>query len=176
MILVNAFVKLSQNGTFFPNAWLYVFKRSLQSDNDLFFKRIIHEDEEFTPRLFLEASLTVITNKMYFKPRVRAGSIMQTSRSERNVTGYLESINTLVELKNNSSGLCKKYIDVRIRQNIVHIFSILKQSNMTLTHSTNESLSKVLKANADPLIFIAKHNVFIYKVAKYFLKRIGFIV
>ena len=101
---------------------------------------------------------------------------MQTSSSERNVTGYLESINTLVELKNNSSGLCKKYIDVRIRQNIVHIFSILKQSNMTLTHSTNESLSKVLKANADPLIFIAKHNVFIYKVAKYFLKRIGFIV
>ncbi|MCQ0572067.1 glycosyltransferase [Klebsiella pneumoniae] len=172
----NAFVKLSQNGTFFPNAWLYIFKKSLQSDNNLFFKRIIHEDEEFTPRLFLKASLTVITNKKYFKRRVRAGSIMQTSRSEKNIIGYLESINTLVELKNNSTGLCEKYLNVRIRQNIVHIFSILKQSNITLSQSTNESLAKVLKGNTDSLVFIAKYNVFIYKVAKYFLKRIGFIV
>ncbi|MCE0407702.1 glycosyltransferase family 2 protein, partial [Klebsiella oxytoca] len=106
----------------------------------------------------------------------QAGPIMQTSRSEKNIIGYLESINTLVELKNNSTGLCEKYLNVRIRQNIVHIFSILKQSNITLSQSTNESLAKVLKGNTDSLVFIAKYNVFIYKVAKYFLKRIGFIV
>lgn len=86
------------------------FQKSLQSDNNLFFKRIIHEDEEFTPRLFLKASLTVITNKKYFKRRVRAGSIMQTSRSEKNIIGYLESINTLVELKIIQPGYVKNIL------------------------------------------------------------------
>ncbi|HHQ4314490.1 TPA: glycosyltransferase family 2 protein, partial [Serratia fonticola] len=100
---ISAFNCLSMLGSFYPNAWLYIFRRSLIVDNSLSFKAIIHEDEEFTPRLFFCAQKIIVSPLVLFRRRVRAGSIMQTNRTEKNVVGYIESVKSLMVLKESAS-------------------------------------------------------------------------
>lgn len=71
-------------------AFLYVFSRSvIENPDPLRFLNIIHEDEVFTPNLFLRCGSTIISNEVFYNRRVRKGSIMSTPRSSRNSIGYL---------------------------------------------------------------------------------------
>ncbi|MGL4801021.1 MAG: glycosyltransferase, partial [Cetobacterium sp.] len=54
-----------------------------------FYPRIIHEDELFTFILFLNATRVSYIKRKFFKRRIRAGSIMTTSKGEKNLIGYL---------------------------------------------------------------------------------------
>jgi glycosyltransferase involved in cell wall biosynthesis len=94
-----AFASTMANGTFYPSSCLYLYRRALHSNNkSLHFKQIIHEDEEFTVKLFMSAGKTVISNDVLFFRRIRSGSIMTRERNLKNIKGYLVAIRSINEL------------------------------------------------------------------------------
>ncbi|CAI0840425.1 MULTISPECIES: glycosyltransferase family 2 protein [Serratia] len=168
---VAAFNTLSAYGTFYPNAWMYVFRSNLLSKHDLRFKPIIHEDEEFTPRLFFKAGKVTASNKILFKRRVRAGSIMQSNRNEKNVIGYIESINALELLRSASeSKKTKKHLSDRIYTNIITISNIIECGHISLTDDLNVKLVGIKERNKSVLIYLAKLNPRVYRLF-YLIKR-----
>lgn len=66
-----------------------------------FYPRIIHEDELFTPQLYLGAARTAGIPRAFFRRRVREGSIMGRRFSQRSLDGYMT---VLAELKRYASG------------------------------------------------------------------------
>ena len=65
-------------------------------EHDLsFYPGILHEDELFTTKLYLNASRIGKIDRAFFKRRYREGSIMTTAYSWRNVEGYLVVVDQL---------------------------------------------------------------------------------
>lgn len=79
-----------EQGNFPACAFLYIFKRKvIDSKEPLRFQNIIHEDEPFTPALFLRSGTTIVTHHPYYRRRVRPNSIMTSPADIRNMTGYI---------------------------------------------------------------------------------------
>ena len=58
--------------------WHNVYKRSLLIGNDLYFKKgIYHEDEEWTPRVFMQAESVVHVQNSFYRYMIRENSIMK---------------------------------------------------------------------------------------------------
>jgi glycosyltransferase involved in cell wall biosynthesis len=73
-----------------------IYKRELLIGNQLFFKEgIYHEDEQFTPRVFLSADKVSIYPKYFYMYRQRSDSIMYSSQ---NVKKGFDMLNTCKEL------------------------------------------------------------------------------
>ncbi|UDM70614.1 glycosyltransferase [Vagococcus fluvialis] len=61
-------------------SWLYICRRKYLIDNNIYFKKgILHEDEDFTPRLLLEAKNVLPTNIFFYEYYIRDFSIMTST-------------------------------------------------------------------------------------------------
>ncbi|MEJ4044847.1 glycosyltransferase [Erwinia sp. SLM-02] len=168
----DAFNELSVKEAFYPNAWLYIYKRQLQVKHGLKFKPIIHEDEEFTPRLFFVAGKIVVTDQVFFLRRVRAGSIMQSARSEKNVIGYLKSIESLESLLSaNENEVTKRNLRGRIISNILNIILIKRNSQVIFSDTTLSEYNLILSRNGNFLTKIASLNFFVYRVLNFGFRK-----
>lgn len=66
-------------------AWLSICKREFLIKNDLFFKYgILHEDEQFTPRLLLKASSVICSGEPFYHYVIRGDSIMTKKDQRKN--------------------------------------------------------------------------------------------
>lgn len=167
------FCELSRNRCFYPNAWLYIFKKKILDDCNIKFKPIIHEDEDFTPQLFLGASEVLVLNKVLFHRRIRNGSIMQSNFSEKNIIGYLASIDSLALLiKNNTFSLrTKKYLLMRIRNNLINIISILNSiENVCHPDVVDDFNNKMLRFSG-LLEKVATKSFFAYRILNFIRNR-----
>lgn len=169
----DAFCSLFKINSFYPNAWIYIFRREIQVENALLFKPIIHEDEEFTPRLFFKCATTFVTDKVYFKRRVRGGSIMQTTPSERNIVGYIESIRALDYLASQNTGVTKRMLISRSRTNKIKIHSLIYNFNLEISSAVVNSLEDVASLKKDVLAKLAIRNMFIFRLLRFALKKIS---
>lgn len=70
-------------------AWGYVFRRALMGENIRFSVGIYHEDEEFTPRVVLNAGKMLYTDATPYLYTLRSGSIT-TERNEKHVRKRLD--------------------------------------------------------------------------------------
>lgn len=76
--------------------WLYVYKRTFLTDNNLFFKKgIYHEDEEFTPRALLVANSIINTGKAFYHYIIRDNSITTRKDKRKNADDLFETCRTL---------------------------------------------------------------------------------
>ena len=80
-----------------PSACLYISKIELWSKNRLCFPPILHEDEAIIFPIMALSKKTLITKEVYFNRRIRADSIMTSSKDERNVYGVLRVLNETME-------------------------------------------------------------------------------
>lgn len=77
--------------------WLNIYKRSLLINNNLFFQRgILHEDEEWTPKVFLEAKRVRYIDFKYYMYVVREGSISKSKDMSKN---GIDILNTCYKLE-----------------------------------------------------------------------------
>ena len=73
-------------------AFMYIFRRSaIEGEMRHRFMNILHEDEPFTPQLFMNCGSTLLIGDIFYRRRVRPNSIMTSPASIRNVIGYLAS-------------------------------------------------------------------------------------
>ncbi|ELS1885482.1 TPA: glycosyltransferase family 2 protein [Raoultella planticola] len=167
----DAFSYLYSRDKCYPNAWIYITRKSIIDKNGLIFKSIIHEDEEYTPRLFKACGKTLVTKCIYFKRRVRSNSIMQSKYSEKNIRGYIESINSQSELMDNSVGLFREMIRIRIINNIGLIYKIIKAEDIYLSKNTLNDIDEIVHKHAFIPVKILKKSYFLFRVYRYFETR-----
>lgn len=98
-------------------AWLFIVKRAFIVDGNLFFKKgILHEDEEWMPRILLEnrCPVGIISLPLYVYRKERPGSIVNT-RSEKSVSVKADFIIQFAALyKTLADPYEKKFLATRI--------------------------------------------------------------
>lgn len=78
-------------------AWLNIYKRSFLVENGLRFKQgILHEDEQFTPRILLLATSVIVTGVNFYHYFIRENSITTKGDKRKNAT---DLYNTCCELE-----------------------------------------------------------------------------
>ncbi len=95
----DAFNILYSKKSFFAVPYLYIFKKSIVTNNNIKFRPIRYEDEEFTQQLFLYAGKTIISNEIYCMRRIRKGSVMQKKRNFVDLIGYFKTVETIQDLQ-----------------------------------------------------------------------------
>lgn len=74
--------------------WLNLYKKEFLLNNNLFFKKgFLHEDEEFTPRVFLKAKTVLPVDIVFYNYLIRESSIMTSKNKIKN----LEHIHKICE-------------------------------------------------------------------------------
>ena len=115
-------------------AWGYAFKKEILGDLR-FFPGLFHEDELFTPQLFLRAkTLLELDTKAYFY-RQHEGTIT-SSKSPENIQKRLNDIHFII---NELCALRDSVLERRIRQLTVDYL----QKTWTLTHSLRELRNRI---------------------------------
>lgn len=81
-------------GTFRPEAWRNIYRRSLLVDHDLYFEKgILHEDDEWTPRVLVKASKVLVLKHSAYVYVVRGNSIMK----QQSFNKHIESIKFMID-------------------------------------------------------------------------------
>lgn len=84
-------------------AWLQLTKHEyLKRINLRFLEGIIHEDELYTPQLFLQTNRIIYLNRKLVKHRIRSTSIVGKGYSKRNLECYLTVIDELFRFQDSS--------------------------------------------------------------------------
>ncbi|MFA6831672.1 MAG: glycosyltransferase [Bacteroidaceae bacterium] len=97
----DALLKKYQMGTYSSQSCLIFYRTSFLLGTALkFIPNIIHEDEHFTPMVYLLAQRVGMIAEPFFKRRFRSNSIMTTEFAWRNIVGYLTVSDTLLTYKN----------------------------------------------------------------------------
>lgn len=133
-----------KRGAFPVCAFLYVFARSLveRSPGPLRFPDILHEDEVFTPALLLRCGSTVISGDVFYKRRVRRGSIMTSPAGRKNVAGYLSAATWWLE--NAESGPIERRSLFKLRAYRLYASAILYASRAKLGMKATEAMTRML--------------------------------
>ncbi len=83
-------------GKYAAMAQLGVYRTAFLKSNNLFFKKgILHEDEQWSPRVMLQAECVARVDYAYYNYYIRTNSITQSINPKR----YYDLINTAVELQ-----------------------------------------------------------------------------
>jgi glycosyltransferase involved in cell wall biosynthesis len=85
-----------KNKTMFMSACRNIYRRLFLIDNELYFKvRILHEDEQWTPRVFLKAESVVFTGYAHYIRVIREGSITRRRDKTQNAIDLMETVKEL---------------------------------------------------------------------------------
>lgn len=103
-------------------------KTSVLKNNNLkFYNGIIHEDELFAPLLYLNSTKVGYIKKIFFYRRVRVGSIMRLSKTEKNIVGYLTVARELKKSQKKLEKIEKELIKMHIRLNLFRVIEIARE-------------------------------------------------
>lgn len=161
--------------SFSPLPFLYIFKKSIITKNNIKFREIRLEDEEFVFQLFLHSGKTFITNEVYCNRRMREGSTMQLNRCFADIWGYIKTNETLEKLRSldhlkleTKQNLLKKI------QNLIQAIIYMKvSSNLKLTQEENKIYKNSLKPyiRSNKKLFILYHTYAIEYKLRIFKKK-----
>ena len=124
-------------GTMYMAAWLNLYNRDFLVSNNLEFKvGLLHEDEQFTPRVFLKAEKVMGTNIIFYNYLIRNGSITTAKNKLKNAEHIIRTCKELEQIyckvKNDelrnllNDNLVNKYL------NIFQVASLHKKENSYL--------------------------------------------
>lgn len=123
------FLKLMKKNFLAP-VWLYCVKADIILNNQLIFKKgLLHEDELFTPELFLKCKTFYYINEMFFYRRYRENSIMTSAdRNMKSIDNYFIVISKLNDIRLENKDFKKSFINSR-KQSIAYIIVSLSIKN-----------------------------------------------
>lgn len=88
-------------GTMYKVAWLNLYNKEFLLDNNLEFKvGILHEDEHFTPRVFLKAKTVLGTKVIFYNYLIREGSISTKKNQIQNAKDLVSICKELEHIYN----------------------------------------------------------------------------
>lgn len=121
--------------------WNNIYSRKLLIDSNLKFKEgIFHEDEDFTPRIFLKAKKISIYPKDFYMYRIREGSIMTI----QNIKKANDIINTCISLQDELNNI--KNIELKKLMSEYEVQLLLRTSyENNMVNITKETKRFVMK-------------------------------
>ena len=88
-----------KNGTMHMVAWLNMYRVEFLNKNNFRFKvGLLHEDEHFTPRVFLNAEKVIATDIVFYNYLIREGSITTVENKVKNALHIIQICNELEEI------------------------------------------------------------------------------
>lgn len=94
-------LKAYKNGKAPMAAWLNLYRREFLIDNNLYFKYgILHEDEQFTPRVLLKANTVIVTQNNFYHYVIRNNSITTKIDKRKNASNLYDTCEELLEIYN----------------------------------------------------------------------------
>ncbi len=82
-----------------------IYNRKLLVDNNFFFRKgIYHEDEEWTPRVWMAASRIKFIEYSFYCYMLREGSIMNQKKFDKHISDFQSTVVSLLELFSNKKG------------------------------------------------------------------------
>lgn len=144
-----------------PAACFYCYNRDFLLKNQLFFsKGLLHEDEEFMPRVLLEASRVTVLNYTFYRYLIRENSITQSKVKTRNAQCIFQISR---ELSEKFDSVSDNKLKVLFKDRLDSIcFKAIKEAKLLEDDSENIIDYHLLKSNAFSL-----KNKFRYFLMKY---------
>lgn len=126
-------------------AWLNVYAREFLSDNKIAFKKgILHEDEEFTPRVFLAAERVIDANIVFYYYVIREDSITTQKDKRKNAKDMLSTCYELEEIFSKLSDLELKKM---LLDSLVSKYLSIYNDGALMKYGENYLPKKFLKRN-----------------------------
>lgn len=125
------YAEISRNAKYMAMAQAGIYRRSFIEKNKLRFKKgILHEDEEWSPRVELHAETVMYIDVDFYIYLVRNGSITNSTKKVKNAVDLISTCHELKELYA-SVGYedLRKYLECYLAKLYMHAISILKRSN-----------------------------------------------
>ena len=120
-------------------AWLNIYRREYLLCSNIFFKYgILHEDEQFTPRAFMNAVTVIVTDIIFYHYVIRANSIMTSPDKRRNAHDLFE---TCCELEKIYSAIECRKLKMQMLDSLVCKYLSMSQSGKLYQYG-NEYLHK----------------------------------
>ncbi|WP_342241528.1 glycosyltransferase family 2 protein [Inquilinus sp. OTU3971] len=166
----DAFNALYRRRNFYAMAWLYIHRRSVSRDNGIKFLPILHEDVEYTPRLFMKAGPTYLSSRDFYLWRIRQNSISFSKLTERHVIGYVRSMEAMQGLID-SAGL-KPETRRNLRRFKTRLLGItmgmMRSGDFPLDHPELRSIPEMARRHAwaNPKLFLVTHCFPAFRAAK----------
>lgn len=118
------YVSSNEADFFQASVWIYMYKRELILENNLFFEKgILHEDEEWTPRVMINAKRVKYINFIFYHYTAsRENSIMNSKDKTKNMVDLFNTYKKLEKIFNETEAsreqhkemndyLCRVYIN-----------------------------------------------------------------
>lgn len=125
------------------SACSYIFKSTILK-NQRFTPGILHEDEEFTPLLFLKAERVITTDAKAYFYRTRQDSIMHQKENKRHNLKRLADTETVIFHLQEKSSLLSEAERVALKRRIAQLTMDYLYNTILLTRSTRH-LEEALK-------------------------------
>ncbi len=161
------FLKANIKG-FSPIVYLYIVKKELLINNNIYFKPgIIHEDELFSTLVYLHTNRAMYDGNFYHKRRYRADSVMtsqiKVEKAKRSFDSYLtviEEISKLLRIyKENAE---RKFIKSRLYSIYIGL----------QTRGVESKYKKEMLKKFDGLTTIEKKYYYLHYIMKNYIKRL----
>lgn len=110
--------------------WMNLYRKDFLVNNNLYFKKgILHEDELFTPQVFLKAKNIGIYPKSFYGYIQRSGSIMSSSKNKsKKIQDMFYILHELLDLYSEIED--KELSDLLMKRIIWHIQNIINTSKI----------------------------------------------
>lgn len=167
------FLKIQfKSHTVYVTAWRNIYRRKFIIDNQLFFKfGILHEDQQWTPRVFLQAESVITSDYIFYYHNIRAGSITQQKVKTKNALDIISTCNELkiIYEKLEDNELKKLLLDYLVTL-YLHAFYIGKLLGTKYKNKINKNLlrKKAYSKNNKNKVRLFLFNEYIYYYYYYF--------
>ncbi|ANX00210.1 hypothetical protein CSTERLE_00685 [Thermoclostridium stercorarium subsp. leptospartum DSM 9219] len=126
--------------TMYMSACLNLYRKSFLMDNNLKFRvGILHEDEEFTPRVFLKAQKVIGTGIIFYNYVIRNGSITRQKDLTKNA---IDIISICYELEKIYNNIEDKELKILLYDNLVNKFLYAFQIGKLYKTEFNKLINK----------------------------------
>lgn len=157
-----------KNNTMYVTCWRNIYRRSFLINYNLKFKLgLLHEDEQWTPRVFLNAENVFVTDYIFYNHNIRDGSITQQKVKTKNAIDILSTCNELRPIYEEIENVeLKKLLLDNLVKLYLHAFYIGKHLNKTKYYDyeflKNNAISGRNIKNVQ-LLLINKHLYYYYR-------------
>ncbi|MEK0313681.1 glycosyltransferase [Cohnella sp. 56] len=133
-----------QAGNMHMAVWLNLYKRDYLISNNFEFKKgLLHEDEQFTPRVFLKAKKVLKTEILFYNYIIRQGSITNGENKEINAQHMMKTFKELEDIyKNIEPEILRKFLNNDLVDKYFHIVHSAKLHKKEYSYLIDKSFLK----------------------------------
>lgn len=155
-------------GTYYVSSCRNIYDRRFLIKNQLYFKKgILHEDHEWTPRVFISSTKVLETNITFYNVVVREGSITRNNKMYKNAVDLIETVKYLEKYYSQiEDESLQKLLKNRLVNTYLYAFQIGKLYKHKHKHLIDK---KFLKRNAYTIKTKLKVRLFLISKRFYYI-------